>query len=89
MKLLQSSKMIIQQVQRRVVSSTVTRNATSLMDGLEGQSEAVTQCIALEDKYGAHNYHPVRSIIFKCFVSKYKHFTIPLTYLKKIGPSFS
>lgn len=35
------------------------------MDGLEGQSEAVTQCIALEDKYGAHNYHPLPVVLVK------------------------
>lgn len=35
----------------------------SLAKDLEGQSEKAAECMILEDKYGAHNYHPLPVVI--------------------------
>jgi hypothetical protein len=53
----------LQQKEVRVISSSFVsitkRNASSVTKDLQGQSEFSEECMMLEDKYGAHNYHPV------------------------------
>ena len=66
--LLNSSKSYMRQAYKTMSStrntlSVTARKASALAKDLEGQSEAAAECMILEDKYGAHNYHPVSSKI--------------------------
>ncbi len=45
------------------------RNFASLTNDIIGESEAASECMILEDKYGAHNYHPVSSTLFSVWFS--------------------
>jgi len=62
MSLLCPSKAYIQQAVKRISSiknNVSYRSSSSLAKDLQGQSEAAAECMILEDKFGAHNYHPV------------------------------
>ena len=48
---------------KTISSSLRVRQFGSLAKDLEGQSEKAAECMILEDKYGAHNYHPVSNYI--------------------------
>jgi ornithine--oxo-acid transaminase len=57
----------LQQKEVRVISSSFVsitkRNASSVTKDLQGQSEFSEECMMLEDKYGAHNYHPLPVVL--------------------------
>lgn len=50
---------------KRASARNATRSFASLLDELDDVSPAAAECIRLEDKHGAHNYHPLPVVLAK------------------------
>ncbi len=50
-------------VLKQKLSRCASSHATTLTDELKGVSEVAAEMITLEDKHGAHNYHPLPVVL--------------------------
>ena len=52
-----------QSILNLVSTFNLKRSFSTLTKDLDGLSEVATECIKLEDSYGAHNYHPLPVVL--------------------------